>query len=127
MTEDNRKQSTTGRDPRHTPARPPVRRGANEDPEARKAFEKERLHPALRLNQEFPNVAPERRWSSAKDDATAPARPVAPMKETLTDLAPEPIVSRSPKGVRGLSLMMSLIIIFGVLILLVLVTRPFGI
>jgi hypothetical protein len=122
MTEDNRAQSRADQDPKTTPNRPAARRGANEDPEARRAFERDRLHPALRLDQQYPAVKPQRHWSVANDDATAPARPVMP--ETLTDLAPE-IDSRANRSgfPRILSILLGLIIVFGFVVLLVLVTQ----
>lgn len=124
MTEKNNVQSQAARDPQHSSNRPAGRRGANEDPEARRAFEEERLHPALQRTQQYPGaIPPERRWTTAKDDATAPARPV--MMETLTDLAPEgdsPHDSRGPS--RIVPLLLGLILVVGVVILLVLLTQP---
>lgn len=127
MTEENRAQSRAEQDPQTHPDRPAARRRANEDPEARRAFEKDRLHPALRLDQQYPAIKPQRHWSVAKDDATAPARPA--MSETLTDLAPD-FDSRDRRNQKGfprmLSLLLGFIIVFGFVVLLVLITRPAG-
>ncbi len=124
MTEKNQVQSQAARDPQRSSNRATVRRSANEDPEARRAFEQDRLHPALRRDQQYPGaIPPERRWTTSKDDATAPARLVMP--ETMTDLSPEP---DSPHVARASSrivpLLLALILVVGVVILLALLTQP---
>ena len=124
MTEKNRVQSQAARDPQRNSNRPTSRRGTNEDPEARRAFEQDRLHPALRRDQQYPGaLPPERRWTASTDDATAPARPVMP--ETLTDLSPEldsPHASRGSN--RTIPLLLGLILVVGVVVLFVLLTQP---
>jgi hypothetical protein len=122
----NRKQSRAEPDPKNSLNQPPAKQGAKEDPVARRAFEQERLHPALRLNQEYPEIKPQRYWAGPKDDATAPARP--PHPAAMTDLNPEvmPNHATDPAAAwrRTIALLMGFIIIFGFVVLFILVTRP---
>lgn len=124
MTQNNQ-QSNKGQAPKTNRSRT---QGTDAEEAAHRAFEQDRLHPALRLDQQYPTLKPDRRWSALKDDATAPARPFSagPMTDLGTDMDQSRKPDENRSGMGKLSLLMGFIIILGIVILLLLLTRSTG-